>query len=78
MFRKISWVFAGLLAGLLAPASRADDSTLKVKVGDAFPDFKTAATQAELIKKEAKELTLTDFKGKYVVVAFYPKALTGG
>jgi peroxiredoxin Q/BCP len=67
-------IFAGFCVGSL----RADDATLKVKEGDAFPDFKLPATQAELVKKGAKEISLADLKGKIVVVAFYPKALTGG
>ena len=78
MNRTIRWVVAGLLAGLFAPAALADDSTLKVKVGDKFPDFKLAATQAGLLSKDAKQISLADLKGKYAVIAFYPKALTGG
>ena len=74
------WVAAARLMGvsvlLTAPASAADNP--KPKVGDPFPDIKLKATQADLVKKDAKELSIKDFKGKYVVIAFYPKALTGG
>ncbi len=72
-------VGAGLLAismGLTGAAG-ADDPK-KPGVGDKFPDIAVPATQAELVKKDAKELSIKDLKGKYVVIAFYPKALTGG
>lgn len=78
MVRTTRWVVAGLVAGLLAPLTLADDSTLKVKVGDKFPDFTLPATQAGLVKKDAKEVSLADLKGKVAVIAFYPKALTSG
>ena len=58
------------------PVSAADAP--KPKVGDPFPDVAVKATQAELVKKDAKEISIKDLKGKIVVVAFYPKALTGG
>jgi peroxiredoxin Q/BCP len=74
----IRWVVAGVLVAMLATPALADDSKLKVKEGDPFPDFTLAATQPELVKKDAKKISLADLKGKYVVVAFYPKALTGG
>jgi hypothetical protein len=74
------WVAAAWLLGvtilITGPAIAADDA--KPKVGDKFPDVKVKATQAELVKPGAKELSISDFEGKYVVVAFYPKALTGG
>lgn len=74
------WVAAAWLLGvtimMTGPASAADDA--KPKVGDSFPDIKLKATQADLVKPGATELSIKDLKGKYVVVAFYPKALTGG
>jgi thioredoxin-dependent peroxiredoxin len=80
MFRVIrTAVGAGLLAvsvALTGAACAADDK--KPGVGDKFPDIAVPATQAELVKKDAKELSIKDLKGKYVVIAFYPKALTGG
>ena len=81
MFRSARRVVGAgaVLAGLLLAAPvLADDSKLKVKVGDAFPTVAVPATQAGLVKKDAKELSITDLKGKIVVIAFYPKALTGG
>ena len=73
-------VGAGLFTlsmSLIGTASAADDPK-KPGVGDKFPDIAVPATQAELVKKGAKELSIKDLKGKYVVIAFYPKALTGG
>ena len=63
---------------LAAPATRADDTTLNVKVGDKFPDVPLAAAQIDKVKKDAKTVSVADLKGKTVVVFFYPKALTGG
>ena len=63
---------------LTGSACAADDPKAKPGVGDKFPDIAVPATQAELVKKDAKELSIKDLKGKYVVIAFYPKALTGG
>ena len=81
MFRTARRVVGAgaLLAGvILAGPAPADDSKLKVKVGDPFPVVPVPATQAGLVKKGAKELSVADVTGKIAVVAFYPKALTGG
>jgi len=43
----------------------------ELKVGDKAPDFK-------LDSSEGKKLSLKDFKGKLVVLYFYPKDLTSG
>lgn len=80
MHAATRWVAAAWLLGvnamLIGPVSAADNP--KPKVGDPFPDIKLEATQADLVKPGAKELSIKDLKGKYVVIAFYPKALTGG
>ena len=71
--------FAALAAALFLVASAsADDSTLKVKVGDKFPDVPLTAAQIDKVKKDAKTLSIADLKGKTVVIFFYPKALTKG
>ena len=70
-------VGAGLFALSVALSGAADDPK-KPGVGDPFPDIAVPATQAGLVKKDAKELSIKDLKGKYGVIAFYPKALTGG
>ena len=77
MSRWKSWVFV-LAFGLAAGRAGADDSKLKVKVGDAFPDVAVTATQIDKVKKDAKTVSIKDLKGKIAVIAFYPKALTGG
>jgi peroxiredoxin Q/BCP len=72
---------AAVLAGLaLAGGATADDSKLKVKVGDPFPDVAVPAAQADKVpgKKAGDKVSVADLKGKVVVVAFYPRALTGG
>ncbi len=66
-----------VLAALVAPLA-ADDTKLKVKVGDAFPDVPLAATQIEQLKKDAKTVSIKDLKGKIAVVFFYPRAMTPG
>jgi len=50
----------------MAPAF-ADD----LKVGDKAPDFKLVGT-------DGKTYSLSDLKGKTVVLAWFPKAFTGG
>jgi peroxiredoxin Q/BCP len=42
-----------------------------LKKGDAAPDF-------NLIDQEGKKVKLADFKGKKVLLYFYPKANTSG
>ena len=72
---------AALAAGLtLAGTAAADDSKLKVKVGDPFPDVAVPAAQPDKLpgKQAGDKISVADLKGKVVVVAFYPKALTGG
>jgi len=66
------------VTAIFAGAVAADDTTLKVKVGDAFPDVKVKATKIEQIKKDAKEVSIADLKGKVVVIFFYPRAMTSG
>ena len=83
MIRSTRWVVAGaILAGLLAATATAaeDNSKLKVKVGDAFPNVPLVAAQVEKLpgKKAGDTISIADLKGKTVVVFFYPRALTGG
>jgi thioredoxin-dependent peroxiredoxin len=77
MLRFRSGIVAVVL-GVFASVTSADDSKLKVKVGDQFPTDAVAATKIDDIKKGAKTVSIRDLKGKTVVIAFYPKALTGG
>jgi peroxiredoxin Q/BCP len=69
---------AALLGLCVTAASAKDDTMLKVKVGDKFPDVPLAAAQIDKVKKDAKTLSIADLKGKIVVIFFYPKADTPG
>jgi peroxiredoxin Q/BCP len=60
---------AVLAAAALAAASIAD--TTAPSVGAAAPEFK-------LTSNEGKPTTLADFRGKWVVLYFYPKDFTSG
>ena len=53
------------------PDSRFDWEILMLKVGDKAPAF-------TLGSDEGKDVSLADFKGKGVVIFFYPKANTSG
>ncbi|MBX4372969.1 peroxiredoxin, partial [Mycobacterium tuberculosis] len=46
-------------------------NTMTIKTGSKAPDFKLPASNGE-------EVALTDFKGKNVVLYFYPKDMTPG
>ena len=80
MIRSLS---ACLVVAVVAGFAGADDTTLKVKVGDKFPVVPLGAAQIEKAlhdagAKEDKTLSIADLKGKTVVVFFYPKASTSG
>ena len=65
--------------GLLATIAALMSTPLKAqgpKVGDLAPDFAvTAATKAGV---RPTPIRLSDFRGQVVVLAFFPKARTGG
>jgi len=56
------------LSLLLAPAAVL---AAELKAGDAAPDFSLAGS-------DGKTHSLADYSGKVVVVAWFPKAFTGG
>lgn len=62
------WIMQFAIAAvLLVPAAHAE-----VQVGEPAPDF-------SLIGSDGKIYSLSDFRGeKPVVIAFFPKAFTGG
>jgi peroxiredoxin Q/BCP len=62
------FVFLPLLGGLLAAAQ---GDAAELKVGDAAPSF-------SLPGSDGKTYKLADLKGKVVVIAWFPKAFTGG
>ena len=58
--------------GWLASPSAAQTPAMELKVGDQAPDFTLPAT-------DGKTYTLSkDLKGHWVVLAWFPKAFTGG
>jgi hypothetical protein len=75
MFRIL---LAAAAATVAVGFAAADDTMLKVKVGDPFPDVAVGGTQLDKVKKDATTVSVKDLKGKIAVIAFYPKALTGG
>jgi peroxiredoxin Q/BCP len=67
----LAFIACGLLAGS-ATAQTAATPTAELKVGDQAPDFTLPAT-------DGKPYTLSkDLKGHWVVLAWFPKAFTGG
>jgi peroxiredoxin Q/BCP len=71
---------AAAAAVLAGPVALADDTKLKVKEGDKFPNVELKAAQVDKLpgKKAGDAVGIADLKGKTVVVFFYPRALTGG
>lgn len=63
MVRNMPILFVGALGALLAAAG--------LEVGDVAPNFTLAANTG-------KEVRLSDYKGRTVVLAFFVKAFTGG
>jgi peroxiredoxin Q/BCP len=55
-----------LTAGLFSLSLQA-----AVEAGDPAPDF-------SLIGSDGEQYTLSELRGKHVVIAFFPKAFTGG
>jgi peroxiredoxin Q/BCP len=67
MTRAFSLVCAVLLGGVAMASMPAEE----LKVGDKAPDF-------SLQGSDGKTHSLADLKGKSVVLAWFPKAFTGG
>lgn len=70
--RKSLWLLPLALVAcgwLSAPAVA--QQTPELKVGDAAPDFTLPAT-------DGKTYSLTQLKGHWVVLGWFPKAFTGG
>jgi len=70
MTRALAFVCAVLLGGV-AVASSSSAPMEELKVGDQAPDF-------TLQGSDGKMHSLADLKGKTVVLAWFPKAFTGG
>jgi peroxiredoxin Q/BCP len=67
--KKVALVMAFGLA--LAAGVTAQQAVVELKVGDTAPAF-------SLPGSDGKTHSLADYKGRFVVLAWYPKAFTGG
>ena len=65
---------AGIIAGILLVSLL----LTKLRAGDKAPAVGTAAPDFTLNSQEGKPVSLHDFKGKWVVLYFYPKDMTPG
>ena len=69
------WMKSALAAGLLLAAgiaSAQQTDPVALKVGDKAPDFK-------MLGSDGKQYSISQFKGKKgVMLAWFPKAFTGG
>lgn len=65
------WLVAAVCVGLTAVAAGRQQGPVELKVGDKAPDFSLPGTDGKTHK-------LSDYKGKTVVLAWFPKAFTGG
>jgi thioredoxin-dependent peroxiredoxin len=61
----------GVTAAAQTPGTPAPQAGPELKVGDPAPDF-------SLPGSDGKTHKLADYKGKTVVLAWFPKAFTGG
>lgn len=64
------WLVSAVVVAMAAVAG-AQQAPVELKVGDKAPDFTLPGTDGKTHK-------LSDYKGKTVVLAWYPKAFTGG
>ena len=73
MSRSLIVAAAAAFACLTGTMTFAQDPAqpVELKVGDKAPDFKLQGT-------DGKTYSLADLKGKTVVLAWFPKAFTGG
>lgn len=71
--RKITMlgVAVSVLVAGLAAAALTQTPAVELKVGDLAPNFTLAGSDGKTHK-------LSDYKGKAVVLAWFPKAFTGG
>ena len=69
------WMAIGVI---VAAAALFGVITVSLRGGDKAPAVGTAAPDFTLNSQEGKPVSLHDFKGKWVVLYFYPKDMTSG
>jgi thioredoxin-dependent peroxiredoxin len=75
MRKKPMWLTIG---GILAAAALLAVISANLRGGDKSPAVGTPAPDFTLNSQEGKPVSLHDFKGKWVVLYFYPKDMTTG
>lgn len=72
LLRVIVTSAAATVVGLANAARRGDDTRVRLRIGDIAPDFSLAGSDGQVH-------TLSTFRGRQaVVLAWFPKAFTGG
>ena len=71
LLRRISVTVAATAAGVVNVATGRYESLVELKPGDAAPDFSLAGS-------DGRTYRLKDLAGRPVVMAWFPKAFTGG
>src|ERR1700720_4970956 len=75
MKKKPMWM---AIVGILAAATLIAVISANLRGGDKSPTVGTSAPDFTLNSQEGKPVSLQDFKGKWVVLYFYPKDMTTG
>jgi peroxiredoxin len=69
--REILTTVATVIIGIVHATTQRIDSTVQLREGDIAPDFTLPAS-------DGRTYRLGDFAGRTVVIAWFPKAFTGG
>ena len=69
--RMIAATASGIVSGVLHTATRTVEPRVDLRVGDLAPDFSLSASNGRTYR-------LRDLAGRVVVIAWFPKAFTGG
>jgi len=71
LLRQIAATVGATLAGVYNVATHTAESRVDLKPGDEAPDFTLAGS-------DGRTYRLRDLRGRRVVLAWFPKAFTGG